>query len=190
MAAVQLNPIIGWAAIVSAAATLGTLITGILFFAVNEKFGKANDILSVVQVVFMLPVAMAMYRLTRSGSRVLALTALAVGSIGMIIVAVLQILLVLRAVSFKLTIGAVLAAGAVIGIWLILANALALQAGPLPWGLIVFGVAGGVGYLLSAVGFYLGEQQHPLFYSGSALLVVGYVVWATWLGRLLQTSGV
>ena len=70
MAAVQLNPIIGWAAIVSAAATLGTLITGILFFAVNEKFGKANDILSVVQVVFMLPVAMAMYRITRSGSSI------------------------------------------------------------------------------------------------------------------------
>jgi hypothetical protein len=188
MEATQLDLIFGWAALLSAGATIGTLITGILFFAVNERFGKINDIVSVFQVVLMLPVAAAMYLLARPGNGGLALLALAVGSMGMIIVAVLQALLVVGMVSFEQTIGAVLSAGAAIGLWLVLANVVALAGGTLPWGLGVFGMAAGIGYLLSAVGFHRGGQQHPLFYAGSILIVVGYLVWATWLGRLLQVG--
>jgi hypothetical protein len=186
MEATQLDLIFGWAALLSAVATIGTLVTGILFFAVNERFGKINDIVSVFQVVLMLPVAAAVYLLTRPGNGGLALLALAVGSMGMIVVAVLQALLVVGMVSFEQTIGAVLSAGAAIGLWLVLANVVALAGGTLPWGLGVFGMAAGIGYLLSAVGFHRGGQQHPLFYAGSILIVVGYLVWATWLGRLLQ----
>ena len=105
MEATQLDLIFGWAALLSAVATIGTLITGILFFAVNERFGKLNDIVSVFQVVLMLPVAAAVYLLVRPDNRGLALLALAVGSIGMIIVAVLQALLVVGMVRFEQTIG-------------------------------------------------------------------------------------
>lgn len=42
--------------------------------------------------------------------------------------------------------------------------------------------------LLSAVGFHRGGQQHPLFYAGGMLVVVGYLIWAVWLGRLLLTG--
>ena len=188
MEATQPDLIFGWAALLSAVATIGTLVTGILFFAVNERFGKINDIVSVFQVVLMLPVAVAMYLLTRPGNGELALLALVVGSMGMVIVAVLQALLVVGMVSFEQTIGAVLTAGAVIGLWLVLANGIALVGGRLPWGLGVFGIAAGIGYLLSAVGFHRGGQQHPLFYAGSILIVVGYVVWATWFGRLLRVG--
>lgn len=129
MEATQLDFIFGWAALLSAVATIGTLVTGILFFAVNERFGKINDIVSVFQVVLMLPVAVAMYLLTRPSNGGLALLALAVGSMGMVIVAVLQALLVVEMVSFEQTIRAVLSAGAVIGLWLVLANVVALGGG-------------------------------------------------------------
>jgi hypothetical protein len=101
MEATQLDLVFGWVALLSAVATIGTLITGILFFAVNERFGKINDIVSVFQVVLMLPVAVATYLLARPGNGGLALLALAVGSMGMIIVAALQALLVVGRVSFE-----------------------------------------------------------------------------------------
>jgi hypothetical protein len=186
--ATQLDPVFGWAALLSAVATLGTAVTGILFFAVNKAFGKVNDIFSVFQVVLMLLVAVAIYLLTLPGYAGLALLALAVGSIGMIVVAVLQTLLVVGLVGFEQTIAQVLAAGAATGLWLIVANALALTGGALPWGLVAFGFAAGAGYLLTAVGFYRGRQEHPLFYAGSLLMVAGYSVWAIWLGLLLLTG--
>jgi len=186
--ATRLDLVFGWAALLSAVATVGTLITGILFFAVNQAFGKVNDTFSVFQVVLMLPVAVAVYLVTSPDYGWLALLALAVGSIGMIVVAVLQALLVAGYVGFEQTIAQVLAAGAAIGLWLIAANALALAAGALSWGLVAFGIAAGAGYLLTALGFYRGRQQHPLFYAGSLLMVVGYSVWAVWLGLLLLTG--
>ena len=108
------------AAFLSALATLGTLITGILFFAVHEKYGRSNDIFSVFQSLFMLPLAIAIYLLTRRANTPLAILSLTVGGVGMITVVVLQSLLVFRKVSFEQTIGLVLSAGAVIGIWLVL----------------------------------------------------------------------
>jgi hypothetical protein len=188
MEATLLDLLFGWAALLSAVATLGTAVTGILFFAVNQAFGKVNDIFSVFQVVLMLPVAVAIYTLTRPGYGWLALLALAVGCIGMTVVAVLQTLLVAGRVGFEQTIAQVLAAGAAIGLWLVVANALALAGGVLPWGLGACGIAAGASYLLAAVGFYRGRQEHPLFYAGSLLMVVGYSVWAIWLGRLLLTG--
>jgi MFS family permease len=181
----QPDLIFGWTAILSAAATLGTAITGILFFAVNDAFGNVNDTFSVFQVVLMLPVAVALYLLAGPEPGWSALVALAVGCAGMVFVAVLQALLVAGKVRFEQTIAQVLAGGAVIGLWLILANALALAAGAFSWGLAAFGFVAGAGYVLTAVGFHRGQQEHPLFYAGSLLMVVGYSVWAIWLGLLL-----
>lgn len=178
MTATPLDLFFGWAALLSAAATLGTFVTAILFFAVNPAFGKINDVLSVAQMLLMLPVAVAMALLTQADY---AWLVAAVGSTGMMVVAVLQALLVLGRVRFEQTIGAVLASGALIGLWLIAANALAL-AGGLPWGLGALGIAAGIGYLLSAAGFFWGGQRHPLFYVGGLLTVAGYSAWAVWLG--------
>jgi len=179
----------GWAALLSAAATLATLITGIAFFAVSERFGKLNDTASVFQMLLMLPVAVALYVVTQPSRPGLALLALGVGSAAMVIAAVLQGLLVVGLVGFEQTIGVVLSAGGAIGLWLIVANALTLTAGVLPLGLAAFGIAAGVGYVLTGIGFRRGGQEDPLFYVGSLLAAVGYVVWAAWLGRLLQVGG-
>ncbi len=43
MEATQLDLVFGWAALLSAVATLGTLITGILFFAVNGVYFPLSE---------------------------------------------------------------------------------------------------------------------------------------------------
>jgi len=182
----QLSFLCGWAALLSAIATVATLITAALFFAVGERFGKINDAVSVIQMLLMLPVALALFLLRPADATGLALLAAAVGSIGMIAAGVLQALLVFGLVEYQQTIAAVLSAGGMIGVWLILTNALALSNEILPMGLVAFGLAAGAGYILAAIGFYKGGQRHPLFYVGSVLLIVGYSVWAAWFGRLLQ----
>jgi hypothetical protein len=55
----QIGPLAGSSAYLSAAATLITLVTGILFLTRGEPFGRINDASSVLQMLFMLPVAYA-----------------------------------------------------------------------------------------------------------------------------------
>jgi hypothetical protein len=184
----QLNLLFGWSAILSAVATIVTLVTGILFFSLGGVYGKINDAASVVQMFLMVPVAAALFFLTRIGAPGLAMIVVAIGVVGLLAAAVLQALLVVGAVDYEETIAAGLSAGGVIGLWLLLANALALIAGVLPAGLTIAGMVAGVGYILLVIGFRLGGQQHPLFYSGSGLAVLGYTIWGTWLG-LLFLSG-
>jgi len=47
--------IYGWSAHLSAAATILTFVTGILFFSGGKSFGKINDLFSVFQVLLMIP---------------------------------------------------------------------------------------------------------------------------------------
>jgi hypothetical protein len=185
----QLNLLFGWAAILSAVATLLTLITGILFLSAGGLFGPINDAASVSQMLVMLPVAAALYLLTRHDVSALALLAAAIGVAGMLIAAVLQALLVFRVVEYEQTAAVTLSAGGAVGLWLILANLLALAAGALPGGLVLTGVVAGAGYVLLVIGFRLGGQGHPLFYAGSGLAVIGYTVWGTWLGFLFLSGG-
>ena len=188
MSPVQVEVFLGWAALLSAVATIATLITGILFFSLGGPFGKINDIASVFQVVLTVPVAVALYLLSRPNAAGLALLALAIGVISLGTVGVLQALLVFGAVTFEQTIREVLTAGGAIGLWLILGNVLALGAKILAVGLGTLGIVAGVSYILPAVGYRKGGQSHPLFYAGSFLALVGYSIWATWLGRLLLTG--
>jgi hypothetical protein len=185
----QLDVLFGWAAILSAAATLLTLITGILFFSAGGLFGPINDAVSVIQMLLMLPIAAALYLLTRHDATALALLAAAIGIAGMLIAAVLQALLVLRIVEYEQTAAATLSAGGAVGIWLVVANLLAVAAGALPVGLALTGVVAGAGYVLLVIGFRRGGQGHPLFYAGSGLAVMGYTVWGAWLGFLFLSGG-
>jgi hypothetical protein len=152
----QLDLLFGWAAILSAVATLLTLITGILFFSAGDLFGPINDAASVIQMLLMLPVAAALHLLTRHDALTLALLAAAIGVAGMLVAAVLQALLVFRAVEYEQTAAATLSAGGAVGIWLVLANLLAVAAGALPGGLVLTGVVAGAGYVLLVIGFRVG----------------------------------
>ena len=186
----QLNPFFGWTTYLSAVATIGTAITGVLFFTRGERYGKLNDAVSVLQMLLMLPVSTGLYLVVRHSGAGLALLATVAGVSGMLIAAVLQALLVLSVVRYEQTVTAVLAAGGAIGLWLALANVLAFSTQALPGGLAIAGIAGGAGYILLAIGFRIGGQQHPLSYAGALLALIGYLVWSIWLGSLFTSGGV
>ena len=102
----QLNILVGWAAILSAVATLLTLITGYLFFSTGGMFGPVSDPASAFRMLLMLPIAGALYLLTSQATAALALVATAIGVAGMLITAVLQALLVFRAIEYEQTLAA------------------------------------------------------------------------------------
>ena len=185
----QFNPLFGWAAYLSAVATIATAITGVLFFTQGERFGKLNDAVSVFQMLFMLPVSVGLYLLIRDSHGGLTLLATVIGISGMLVAAVLQALLALSVARYEQTVTAVLAAGGAIGLWLVLANVLVLTAQVLSGGLAICGIVVGVAYVMVALGFRIGGHEHPLGYIGALLGVVGYSIWSIWLGWLFMSGG-
>ena len=189
----MLNPTLtqfyGWCAYLSAAATVLTFLTGILFFTVGEPFGKINDTFSVFQLLLMIPLAVMFVQLPATSHLLPALIATVLGIGGMLLLAVGQSLLVIGHIDFEGSLK-FLPAGAAIGIWLILASSLAMVSELLPQLLAWIGVVAGAGYILTVAGFLKGGQQDPLFYLGSLVLGIGYPVWAIWLGQLLLSGKV
>jgi len=185
---VEMLHTVGWAAYLSAAATLVTFVTGILFFTVGQPFGTIQDAASALQVLLMLPIALVLYSLFRSRAPALSLLATVVGIAGILVAGGLQVLLVFRLVRFESTIRTGLTAGGAIGVWLVVTGALSLASGTVPSGLAWSGIVAGGGYVLLVIGFWLGGQRHPLFWGGSLAVVIGYAVWAVWLGHAALTG--
>jgi hypothetical protein len=177
------------AAYLSALTTMLTAVTAFLFFAINERYGKLNDAVSVFQMIAMLPIAAALFTLMPENSRGLALLAAAVGGIGMLVATVLQAMLVAGSVSFEQTFNTVLTTGGTIGLWLVVSNALLIETEALPIGLAIVGMVAGAGYVLTMLAFRIGGQEHPLNYAGATLALLGYSAWSIWLGRLSQLEG-
>jgi hypothetical protein len=174
----------GWAAILSAVATLGTFVTGILFFSLNDRFGWINDLFSVLQVLLMVPLVMLFDALSIPSSILPRIACTFLGLAGMLITAFGQISLLAGKIDFEGS-GKYILAGGAIGLWLIAVNLSALNWGNFPAGLLWLGAAAGLGYLITLVGFVIGGQESPIFYGGGLILGVCYPIWGIWLGRLL-----
>ena len=176
-----------WSAYLSAIATILTFITGILFFTVGGAFGKINDISSVFQVLFMIPLAFVLYGLLPYNVKTIGLIAALIGIAGMLVAAYGQSLLVLGKIDFE---GSMkyFPAGAAIGIWLILTCAFALSHNLFPNGLAWTGILAGVSYIVIVLAFLIKGQQNMVFYIGGLVLGISYPVWAIWLGRLIGTG--
>lgn len=178
----------GWAAYLSAVATIVTFITGILFFYLGERFGKINDLSSIFQVLFMLPLALMFVQLMPAKHLLLGVLAALIGIGGMVVSAYGQSLLVLERIDFQQSLRFFPAGGA-IGIWLVIISSTSIVDELLPQPLAWIGVLAGLGYILTVVGFLRGGQRNMLFSLGSLVLVISYPIWATWLGRLLLDWG-
>ncbi|KPJ87242.1 MAG: hypothetical protein AMJ53_18435 [Gammaproteobacteria bacterium SG8_11] len=176
-----------WSAYLSAAATILTFVTGILFFTVGGAFGKINDISSVFQVLFMIPLALVLYRLLPDNTRMWGLIAALIGIAGMLVAAYGQSLLVFGKIDFE---GSMryFPAGAAIGIWLIVTGAFTLSHNLFPNGLAWTGILAGVSYIVIVLAFLIKGQQNMVFYIGGLVLGISYPVWAIWLGRLIGTG--
>ncbi len=119
MTTASLLHITGWSAYISAAATILTFLTGILFFTMGQSFGRINDISSVVQIPFMMPLTIGLYRLVPSKAQRLGLSAVAVGVSGMLISVVGQSLPFLDRIDPPASLKFFPAGGIAIGIWLV-----------------------------------------------------------------------
>ena len=179
--------IISWSAYLSAIATMITFITGILFFTVGGAFGKINDISSVFQVLFMIPLALALYRLLPGNVRTWGLIAALIGIGGMMVAAYGQSLLVVGKIDFE---GSMkyFPAGAAIGVWLIVTCAFSLSYNLFPDGLALTGILAGVSYIVIVIAFLVKGQQNMVFYIGGLVLGISYPIWAIWFGRLISTG--
>jgi hypothetical protein len=183
----RLLRVAGWAALLSAASNLLGLITTISFFAVGD-FGPLADLPSLLWVAFTIPVALALHVLLRSQAPVLSLAAATIGILSLLVIGIFQVLLVTRVVTFEKQSPIVITATGAVGIWLLLANYLALRADVFPPRLIWAGLIAGVGFLLLGGGFWVAGLQSPVMIVGFLTSALSYLLWQTWLGRWLLRS--
>lgn len=177
-----------WCAYLSAIATILTFITGILFFTVNGPFGKINDIASIFQVLFMIPLALALYQPLPDSARTLGIIVALIGIGGMLVAAYGQSLLVFGEIDFNDSMK-YFPAGAAIGFWLVATCSFALAYDLFPIGLAWTGILAGVSYIVTVLAFLINGQQNIVFYIGGLVLGISYPVWAIWLGRLIGSGG-
>ncbi len=179
----------GWAAYLSAVASIATSLTAMLFFTRGQPWGTVNDLVSIVQMLFALPLVPALHRILASHAHSASLLAACIGAVGMLAAALLQILLVLGRIEFRQQIRAVMVAGAAIGLWLLLAAVLSLSSGALPGVVAWLGLISGLGYVVTALGYFVGGQESRVFRWGAFVVMLGFSLWAIVLGRVLLSRG-
>jgi hypothetical protein len=158
-------------------------------------WGPLSDICPIVQMLALLIVVQALYRLDRSGAALLKRVTYLIGIVGTLGVSILQLLLVIGVISFEQEIGPMLIATAFVGVWLVLVSYLgrwqAQRSARLAWLGIGVGVALALELPLFAVMGSTVDWQiiasNPLLIVGSVLVFVlayvGFPIWAFWLGR-------
>jgi hypothetical protein len=159
-----------------------------IFFAVGGIFGRINDAISVLQYLFLIPVALALFRLLAERATLVSFGAAAVGIVAMLSIAALQVLLVVGSVRFEQTLRPILILAGIVGLWWLANSIVPLAHGTLPAGVAWVGVVAGVGSLLGMIGFLMGGQEHPLAAMGLLVVAVSVPIWAFSLGdSWLQT---
>jgi hypothetical protein len=206
---------VGWSAILSGAIDLMGFVFLLLFFALEAPrwiksgepntlplFGTLNDASFIFVALFMIPVAVALNKMNRSQSPTFSLISLVTGVTGMLATAIIQALYVPRLIQTAQQ-GVLLGTALfLIGLWMILVNALG-RAANLPRGLAWLGIVAGVSIILLPVAIiaiggsaFLDDPsialRSPLFMFAFAAGVLGfslgYAIWAILLGRLLLTG--
>lgn len=135
----QLVRFAGWSAYVNAAAGVIGFISLFVFFAVGGRWGLINDISSIRFFLSLILPALAWHRLIDLCFPRLSLVNLVIGIIAMITAAMPQAAVVVGIVEFEQSLRPVLAAGALIGLWLVVNGVLASRGphceGAIPRGL-------------------------------------------------------
>jgi hypothetical protein len=200
-----------WAAYLSGIAAILGMVSLLLFFGLESTpnsgqgfhfWGPVSDICPIVQMASLLVVARALYLMQRSSAPGLSLIGSAIGIAGMLGVALLQFLLIIKVIPFEQEVGLVLIATAAVGAWLIFVNHLGRRQASLPSRLAWLGIAVGATFvlepvMLSAAGGAVAWRvfmSNYLLLTGSAIVFlvsyVGFPVWAFWLGRVFLPANV
>ena len=191
----QMIQITGWAAYVSAAASIIGFITIIIFFMIGQPWGSINDFTGSVvlglSVIFLVWGLHSLMPARQPALNTLALVIGIIGGLGMAVAGAAVLLKTFGVITFPEPrpgsgpYGLGTYAPMVLGAWLILFNGLALTGGKLPSVLSWIGVAAGIGFVVTLIGFISSGPESPITAIGGLLTAIGYPVWAIWLGRLL-----
>ena len=161
----------GWSALLAAVSTVVGAALLMLFFMRGQPWGTLNDIASVVLMLATIPVAIAIAVIESGPLRGVAYAVAGVGIVGMLGAAGFQAALVLRWRTYEQLLARTLGAGAIVGVWYVLAGALALQ-GALPGPLPILAIASGIGFIAIGYGFWMGGQNHIVAKVGGVVLLV------------------
>lgn len=173
-----------------------------IFFAVGEPFGTLNDITGLVWGLTLAPLTYVFFQ--RAVPRTPSATiAFGVGLIGCVAFVVLQLLLILRIITFVQQYAPLTLAYSLIGVWMILVSRAARRARSLARILAWFGIAIGAMWVLTSVLTWLGgpipsdisalanpSKINPLLLFSFISFFFAYIaqpIWALWLGRVLQS---
>ena len=139
---------VGWSAILSGVVDLVGTVFLILFFALEAPqilkcgepstpplFGTLNDATFVLVALFLIPVALALHARERTQAPALSWITLAIGLASLLAIATTQVLYVPRLLSSVQQSPLLTTSLGTMGLWLLLANALAWRGGTLPTGL-------------------------------------------------------
>jgi hypothetical protein len=180
----------GWSAYFNATVFVLSLIALMIFFSIGGIWGRINDSLSVIWMISYIPLAVALYLITRSVNAPVSLASTIVGITAMLAFVVMQVFLVFGQVRFEQTFTAVLASTTIVGLFVLiqalLARAESLFPPGLIWVMVIYGLASAIG----AVGFQIGGESHPLAMIGLLLTAIAGLVWVIWFGRLLLAEKV
>ena len=180
----------GWSAYFNATVFVLSLVALMIFFSIGGIWGRINDSLSVIWMISYLPLAIALYLITRSVNAPVSLVSTIIGVIAMLAFIVIQTLLVFGQVHFEQTFSAVLASTAIVGLFVLTQGLLARSSNLFPPGLIWVMVIYGFASVVGAIGFQIGGESHPLAMIGLLLNAISGLVWIIWLGRLLLSEQV
>jgi len=207
-------PYVAWCTLLSGLIGLVGFIFLMLFYAIEvpamleqgqltgdpQTFGTLNDASYIFVTLLLLPGALALFRATRTGSPTLSLLGLVVGILGLLAMAVVQVLFIPRILSDEQAGPLITISVGVVGIWLLMVCIAARAAGILPRGLVWLGIAVGVGMLLLPVTYFAagspqagdlsaGLPVPAIIGFGLGLLsqVLGWPVWTTRLGLFFRS---
>ncbi|MCI0585046.1 MAG: hypothetical protein L0227_19500 [Chloroflexi bacterium] len=177
----------GWSAIVAAVATVvGAVFLG-LFFSRGQPWGTWNDVASIVLMLATIPVAVVIAIIEAEQVGPFALIAAVIGIAGMLAAAASQALLVARVRTYDRLLPWTLGAGAVVGVWYVLAGIPALTRG-LPTGMGIVMILSGLGFIAVSYGFARGGERDPAAALGFAVLGMGSTVFLAYMGLFLLSG--
>ena len=175
----------GPSALVAALATVvGAVFLG-LFFAKGGLWGPLNDAASIVMMLATVPVVAFFATWTEPyvASGIPFFVAV-VGLVGMLGAAVSQALLLARFRTYEQLLPWTLGFGTITGFWYVLIGVTGAMAG-MPGVLAALAVLSGFGYGSLGIGFWRGNERHPLSVFGGIVLLVASTIFLAWLGIAL-----
>jgi hypothetical protein len=186
---ITLEQVAGWSALIAAVTTVIGAVTLMVFFSKGGLWGLWNDLASIVLMLATIPVTVVIAVIEAEQLATSALVVAAIGIVGMLGAATSQALLVARVGSFERLLPWTLGAGAVVGVWYVLAGILALPGG-LPQAMAWLMIASGIGFIAIGYGFARGGQRHPLAAIGGLVLFVASTAFLAWIGWQLVAGGI